>query len=44
MSAHALLTLQKEFGKKITFEVWPSFFYLFFRNEFNNFNNAGEWK
>ena len=23
-------------------EVWPSILSFFFRNEFNNFNNAGE--
>ena len=43
MSAHALLTLLKEFVKKITCEVLPSFLSIF-RNEFNNFNNAGESK
>ena len=39
MSAHVLLNLLNELGKKIKCEACLAF-YLFFRNEFNKFNNT----
>ena len=39
MSAHVLLNLLNEWGKEIKCEACRAF-YLFFRNEFNIFNNT----
>ena len=40
MSAHALLNLLNELGKKIRCEAFPSTLSVF-PNEFNKFNNTG---
>ena len=40
MSAHVLLTLLNELGKKIRCEALPSILPIF-RNELNKFNNTG---
>ena len=40
MSAHVLLNLISEVGKKIKCKACRAF-YRFFRNEFNKFNNTG---
>ena len=40
MSAHALLNLLNELRKEIKCEACRTF-YLFYRNEFNKFNNTG---
>ena len=40
MSAHVLLNLLNELGKKIRCEAMPSIL-LVFPNEFNKFNNTG---
>ena len=39
MSAHVLLILSNELGKEIKCEACRAF-YIFFRNEFNKFNNT----
>ena len=39
MSAHVLLNLLNEFGKKVKMRGLPSILSLF-RNEFNKFNNT----
>ena len=39
MSAHVLFNLLNELGKKVKCEACRAF-YLFFRNEFNKFNNT----
>ena len=41
MSAHVLLNLLNELGKKIRCEAYNEHF-IGFPNEFNNFNNTGE--
>ena len=40
MSAHVLLNLLNELGKRDKMRTLPSIFYYFFRNEFNKFNNT----
>ena len=40
MSAHVLLILLKEFGKRDKMRGWPSILSLF-RNEFDKLNNTG---
>ena len=40
MSAHVLLILLKEFGKRDKMRGWSSILSLF-RNEFNKFNKTG---
>ena len=40
MSAHVLLNLLNELGKKIRYEAVPSILSVFL-NKFNKFNNAG---
>ena len=40
MSAHVLLILLKEFGKRDNIRGWTSILSLF-RNEFNKYNNTG---
>ena len=40
MSAHVLLNLLKDFGKRDKMRGLPSI-YLFIRNVFNKFNNTG---
>ena len=40
MSTYVLLNLLNELGKRDKMRSLPSF-YLFFRNEFNKFNNTG---
>ena len=40
MSAHVLLNLLNELGKRDKMRGLPSILYLFLRNEFNKFNNT----
>ena len=40
MSAHVLLNIFNEFGKRYKMRGLPSILYLF-RNKFNKFNNTG---
>ena len=41
MSAHVLLNLLNELGKKIRYQAFLPSILLIFPNEFNKFNNTG---